>query len=125
MGTVCFLRRQLPARSLVLCLLAALLLAGCASTGRYGRALPPIFTQEQLSRPYVTIGQVTVSRERYGAPEDIDPADYEWANQALREEAAKVDADAIIFPEVKVQHNTYIFFPSSEITAQATAIRFR
>lgn len=117
--------RQRRAQALVPCLLAALLLAGCAGSPRYGRELPPIFTQEQLSRPYVKIGQVTVSRERYGAPEDLGPADYEWANQALRAEAAKIDADGIIFPEVKVQNSTYILFPSSEITAQATAIRFR
>ncbi len=117
--------RQRRARATAFCLVTALLLAGCAGAGRYGRELPPIFTQEQLSRPYVKIGQVVVTRERYGAPEDLGPADYEWANQALRAEAAKIDADAIIFPEVKVQSSTYLFFPSSEISAQATAIRFR
>ncbi len=117
--------RQRLVQALVSCLLPALLLSGCAGTGPYSRGLPPIFSQEELSRPYAKVGQLTVSRERYGAPEDLTPADYDWAYHALRTEAARIDADGIILPEVKVQNSTYIFFPSSEISAQATAIRFR
>lgn len=117
--------RQRRVQAVVSCLLMALVLSGCAGAHRYGRELPPVFSQDQIPRQFVKIGQLTVTRERYGAPEDIGPADYEWAYQALREEAAKIDADAIILPEVKVQSTTYILFPSSEITARATAIRFR
>jgi hypothetical protein len=117
--------RQRLVQALFSCLFLALLLSGCTGAGRYSRGLPPIFSQEELSRPYAKVGQLTVSRERYGAPEDLTPADYDWAYHALRTEAARIDADGIILPEVKVQNATYIFFPSSEISAQATAIRFR
>ncbi len=124
MGTFS-LCRQRRGQALVSCLLLALLLSGCAGTGRYSRGLPPIFSQEELSRPYAKVGHLTVSRECYGAPADLTPADYDWAYHALRTEAARMDADGIILPEVKVKNATYIFFPSSEISAQATAIRFR
>ena len=120
--SLCWQRRVLM---LVSCLFMGLLLSGCAGTSLYGRGLPPIFSQEELSRPYVKVGQLTVSRERYGAPEDLTPADYDWAYRALRTEAARIDADGIILPEVNVQNSTYIFFPSSEISARAMAIRFR
>jgi hypothetical protein len=117
--------RQRKVQAVFTCLLTTLLLSGCAGIGRYGRELPPVFSQDQLPRQFVKIGQLTVTRERYGAPEDLGPADYEWAYRALREEAAKIDADGIIFPEVTVQSTTYILFPSSEISARATAVRSR
>jgi hypothetical protein len=96
--------------------------AACASQVR---ALPPILTQEQLDRPYVKVGVVHVSRERYGSVEDLSPADYDWANQALREEAQRIGADAIIFPELRADTASYLLFPASEISATATAIKFR
>ena len=118
-------KRQRRVLALVSGLLGALLLSGCAGGGHYRRELPPVLSQDQFPREFVKIGQVTVTRERYGSPEALGPADYEWAYQALREEAAKIDADAVILPEVKVQSSTYLLFPSSEIAARATAIRFR
>ena len=117
--------RQHGNRALVSCLLLGLLFSGCAGTGRTAGGLPPIFGQEELTRPYTKVGLLTVSRERYGSPEDLTPADYDWAYRALRTEAARIDADGIILPEVRVQNSTYIFFPSTEISAHATAIRFR
>ena len=117
--------RQRRHRALASCLLLGILLCGCAGAGRTRSGLPPIFSQEELTRPYATVGLLTVSRERYGAPEDLTAADYDWAYRALRTEAARIDADGIILPEVRVQSSTYIFFPSTEISAKATAIRFR
>ena len=46
-------------------------------------------------------------------------------NLALRAEAAKIGADAVIFPEVTVELHTYIIFPKSEMKAKGTAIKFR
>jgi hypothetical protein len=100
-------------------------LTACSLFTNQVRSLPPILTQEQLERPYVKVGVVHVSRERYGSVEDLSPADYDWANQALREEAQRIGADAIIFPELRVDTASYLIFPASEISATATAIKFR
>ena len=109
----------------LLLLLAVALLASCATFTGQVRSLPPILTQEQLARPFVKVGIVEVSRDRFGSVEDLSPADYEWAYQSLREEAQKVGADALILPEVRGNTTSYILFPSSEITGKATAIKFR
>jgi len=99
--------------------------SGCATTGRHTGDLPPILTQDELLRPYQKLGVIMVQRERYGSPDDLTPADYSWGYQKLREEAAKIGADAVIFPEIKAELETYIFFPSSEMTAKGIAIKFR
>lgn len=102
-----------------------LLSSGCATTGHHASDLPPILTQDELLRPYQKLGVILVQRERYGSPNDLTPADYSWGYEKLREEAAKIGADAVIFPEIKAELETYIFFPSSEMTAKGIAIKFR
>jgi hypothetical protein len=97
----------------------------CATVPMGVKELPPILAQQQLVRPYERIGVVDVSRERFYNIEELTQADYEWAYRALREEAQKLGADAVIKPEVKLQVNTYQFFPSSEISAVGIAIRYR
>jgi uncharacterized protein YbjQ (UPF0145 family) len=97
----------------------------CATVPMDAKELPPILAQQQLVRPYEKIGVVDVSRERFYNIEELTQADYEWAYRALREEAQKLGADAVIKPEVKLQVNTYQFFPSSEISAVGIAIRYR
>ena len=110
---------------LPLVLLCALLFTGgCATAKHHATELPPILTQDELLRPYQKIGVIEVQRERYGSYEDLTQADYSWGYQALREEAAKIGADAVIFPEVKAEHQTYIVFPSSEMKAKGIAIKF-
>ena len=99
--------------------------SGCATTGRNAGSLPPIMSQDELARPYDKLGVITVQRERYGSPEDLSSADYEWGYQALREQAAKMGADAVIYPEIKGEGQTYILFPTSEMTAKGVAIKFR
>jgi hypothetical protein len=109
----------------LLLLCASLMSSGCATTGHHTGDLPPILTQDELLRPYQKVGVIEVTRERYGSPEDLTKADYNWGYQALRERAAKMGADAVIFPEVKAELDTYIFFPSSEMKAKGVAIKFR
>jgi hypothetical protein len=99
--------------------------SGCATTRHSGGELPPILMQDELLRPYQKIGIIEVHRERYGSPADLSPSDYNWGYQALREEAAKIGADAVIFPEVKAEQETYILFPTSEMKAKGVAIKFR
>jgi len=99
--------------------------AGCATTGQRAAELPPILAQDELLRPYQKMGVIEVQRERYGSPEDLTQADYKWGYQALREQAAKMGADAVIFPEIKAELETYVLFPTSEMRAKGTAIKFR
>ncbi|MBU5614985.1 hypothetical protein [Geomonas azotofigens] len=108
----------------VLLLLLAVACGGCTRVV-YRADAPPILTQEEILRPFQKVGTIEVHRVRYGAKEDLTPADYSWANDALRAEAAKIGADAVILPEVKVEMDTFIFFPKSEMTARGTAIKFR
>jgi len=117
---------RLKHTGLLLVLLCAVLFSsGCATTKPHAVELPPILTQDELLRPYQKMGVIEVQRERYGSYEDLTPADYSWGYQALREEAAKIGADAVIFPEVKSERQTYIIFPSSEMKAKGVAIKFR
>lgn len=98
--------------------------AGCATVALRVDA-PPILGQDELLRPYQKVGTIEVHRVRHFAKEDLTPADYNWAYDALRSEAAKIGADAVILPEVKVEMDTFIVFPKSEMTARGTAIKFR
>jgi hypothetical protein len=104
---------------------AVLFAAGCATTATHKQELPPLLAQDELLRPYQKVGTIEVRRERYGSPLDITPDDYNWAYQALREEAARIGADAVILPEVNVEEESYLFFPISEMKAKGIAIKFR
>lgn len=101
------------------------LLSGCATTNSGGRELPPLLAQDELLRPYVKLAVVEVSREQFGDVYELKTEDYNWACQALREEAAKIGADAVILPEIKVEATSYIIFPSSNVNGRGTAIKFR
>ncbi|MBJ6800468.1 hypothetical protein [Geomonas propionica] len=119
------IRRILKACSPLFVLLCLMLSPiGCTKVVFRGDA-PPILAQDELLRPFKKVGTIEVHRVRYGDKADLTPADYSWANDALRAEAAKIGADAVILPEVKIEMDTYIFFPKSEITARGTAIKFR
>jgi hypothetical protein len=104
---------------------AIFIVNGCATTPKPAGEPPPILTQDELLRPFQKIGVIEVHRERYGSREDLSPADYSWGYQALREEAAKIGADAVVFPEVSAELQTYIFYPTSEMKAKGIAIKFR
>jgi len=106
-------------------LLAVFLSSGCATTRNSGGELPPILAQDELLRPYQKIGVIEVHRARYGSPTDLSSGDYSWGYQALREEAGKIGADAVIYPEVNSELESYLFFPSSDIKARGIAIKFR
>lgn len=111
---------------LVILLLCGVLFgSGCATTATHSKELPPLLAQDEVLRPYLKMATVEVRRARYGSPEDFTPDDYSWAYKALREEAARIGADAVILPEVTVDVEKYLFFPTSEIKARGTAIKFR
>lgn len=127
----CLSARNLPSLLRAGCLAACAaivflaLLSGCATMKSGDRELPPLLAQDELLRPYVKLAVVEVNREQFGDMYELKTEDYAWVYQALREEAAKIDADAVILPEVKVEATSYILFPSSDVHGRGIAIKFR
>jgi len=110
-------------------LVMTLLLAGCAGVDSNTRDdssdLPPILTQDELVRPYIKLGRIQITREVFTTDALISTDVYDWGTAALRREAAKMGADAIIFPEVNGAHTTSGIIPSTEFRATGMAIKFK
>lgn len=112
------------------CLLfLASFVGGCASLTAnipVARELPPILSQDELIRPYTMIGRIQITREVYGIIDVLmTPEIREWGYSAIRTEAAKMGADAVILPEVTGRSITYLVIPSTEYRATGVAIRFK
>ncbi|NVN91467.1 MAG: hypothetical protein HXX11_12825 [Desulfuromonadales bacterium] len=115
---------------ILFCLLfLALSIAGCASLSANfsgARELPPILSQDELIRPHTKIGRIQITREVYGIIDPLMSPDIrEWGYTAIRTEAAKMGADAVILPEVTGRSITYLVIPSTEYRATGVAIRFK
>lgn len=110
-------------------LVMMLLLAGCAGMDSNTRddssGLPPILTQDELVRPYVKLGRIQITREVFTTDALIKTDVYDWGTAALRREAAKMGADAVIFPEVNGANSTSGLLPSTEFRATGVAIKFK
>lgn len=89
----------------------------------------PILTMEEVSeRSYTKIGRINIRRTVHLNDYVISPNLQEWAVEALQQEATKLGADAIIFPEVSSRELSQIgipSFPATEYRASGTAIRFK
>jgi hypothetical protein len=119
-GTRLKLCRMLFALFVVTCLLTS-----CAtSLFQVGNDsnLPPILADDELIRPYSQLGRIQIAVEIYG-PDLPDPK--KWGFRALREEAAKMGADAVVIPEVTSRPTTYLIVPSNEYRATGVAIKFK
>jgi len=116
--------RWIPAFSVLLLALGMLVVSGCASVTVHKENLPPVLTQNEIFRPYHKIANLQVSRQRYGAVTDISPEDYKWAYEALAVEAQRMGADAVMLPEITVELDNYVMFPTSHINARGVAIKF-
>jgi hypothetical protein len=107
-----------------------LLLSGCSAipiSTELGDP-PPILSQDELLRPYVILGRITIVREVYFTDYAIEPNLQQWGMQALRTEADKMDADAVILPEITSRAITIVMFPAfpaSEYRASGVAIKFK
>lgn len=113
-------------RLVVLSLAFISISVGCAPVRRASiKPLPPVLTQDEIRKPYVKMGVVECSKDTFGSIEGLTPADYDWAYGELREAAGRIGADALITPELRIEQDTFLFFPSSTIKAKGTAIRFR
>ncbi len=103
--------------------------AGCSATNPNTpppRDPPPILAQDELLRPYTKLGRIQITREIYGILDyKLNPDILEWGYAAIRAEAAKMDADAVILPEVTGTTTTYLVVPSTEYRATGIAIKFK
>ncbi len=105
-------------------LLLALLAGGCSTVTVSKGDLPPILFQEELIRSYEKLGRIQITREVYG-PGRLQMSEvHAWGYQVIREEAAKMQADAVIFPEISSHDTTYLIVPTVEYRATGVAIRF-
>lgn len=110
-------------------MLLPLFVTGCSTTKTSvspPRELPPILAQDELLRPYTNLGRIQITREIFGILDyKQNPDIREWGYAAIRSEADKMGADAVIFPEVTGATTTYILFPSTEYRATGVAIKFK
>ena len=115
-----------PARLFVFLLLSATLLSSCSLIGTTGNSDGlPILSQDELIRPYIKLGRIQVTRETYGSDYLLPPDIKAWGIAAVRREAEKMGADAIILPEVTGRTTTYGIIPSTEYRATGFAIKFK
>lgn len=105
------------------------ILAGCAAFSPYleqdNPNLPPILAQDEVIRAYVKLGRIQITREVYMSDAMATPDIREWGFSAIRREAAKMGADAVIFPEVTGGQTMAIILPSTEYRASGIAIKFK
>jgi hypothetical protein len=112
--------------SFTILILSVLFLCSCSTTWQTSRKEePPVLTQDELIRPYTKLGRIQVTREVFGADYAITPDITAWGLAAVRQEAEKMGADAIMLHEVTGRTTTYIIFPSTEYRATGFAIKFK
>lgn len=113
----------------LLCCTLMFMLVGCAAVSPYvdqdNLNLPPILAQDEVIRPYVKLGRIQIIREVYISDGMFDPDIRAWGFSAIRREAAKMSADAVIFPEVTGGRTMAVVLPSTEYRATGTAIKFK
>lgn len=118
-------------RLLLQALILVIALAACTAipvSKRESPDLPPVLAQDELLRSYTKIGRIQIVREVYFHDYALDPNLQAWGLRALREEASKMGADAVIFPEVSSRQLTIVAFPAfpaTEYRAAGTAIKFK
>lgn len=115
---------------LLLASIVQLSLTACSAIplSKAGGDLPPVLTQDELLRPYVTLGTIQIVREVYFTDYGWEPNLQQWGLDALRGEAAKMNADALILPEITSRAITIVVFPAfpaSEYRARGVAIKFK
>jgi hypothetical protein len=107
-------------------LLFSFLICGCSTTNSlHGTELPPVLAPDELTRPYTRLGRIQVTRETYGADYSLTPDIKLWGFTAVRQEAVKMNADAVVFVEVTGGTRLYGLIPSTEYRASGIAIKFK
>jgi hypothetical protein len=115
-----------PAILFIISMLFATLLNSCSTMRQTSHNDElPILTQDELIRPYTKLGRIQVTRETFGTDYLLSPDIKAWGLAAVRQEAEKMGADAIMLPEVTGRTTSYGFFPSTEYHATGIAIKFK
>jgi len=113
----------------ILLLFMVLISSGCQLINFSGSRLPPILSQDEIVRPYEKLGRIQITREVYLVDLSLSNDLRAWGFNALRHEAAKMNADAVILPEVTGHTNTPVnlpsAFPVAEYRATGVAIKFK
>lgn len=107
-------------------LVLLVLLSACAAfqlpSEQAGADLPPVLAQDEILRPYTVVGTIHITTEHYlpaGNP-------YEWGMTTLRNEAARMAADAVMLPEIVSRPvTTGQAFDASKWSARGVAIKFK
>lgn len=112
--------------SFTISLLLVTLLYGCSYTPQTLRNDTfPVLSQDELNRPYTKLGRIQVTRETYGSDNTLSSDIKAWGLAALRQEAEKMGADAIMLPEVTGRTTSHGIIPSTEYRATGFAIKFK
>lgn len=117
-------------RNSLACIAMIILIAFCSSGCNAIRPvaegeLPPLLAQDELIRPYIRLGRIQVTRETYGSDYSMTPDIKAWGFNAVRQEASKMGADAVMLLEVDGRTTTYGVLPSTEYRATGVAIKFK
>lgn len=111
-----------------LALLSLLALTACMRIEtldkRVTPADPPIMSIESVQKPYVKVATIQTARRVLGSINELDADDLEWGYRALRKEACRVGADAVLFPEISTDFRSFSLIPYTVIKAKAIAVRF-
>lgn len=110
-------------------LLLIIVMAVCVALPIAGTSgsLPPMMSLDELKQSYSKIGRIQVARKAYFTDYAMPPQLHEWATSALRKETGKLNADAVILPEVTSRQIDIVVFPSfpaTEYRATGVAIKF-
>lgn len=115
-----------PAILFIVLLILSTLLNSCSTTKQASHhdALP-ILSQDELIRPYTKLGRIQVTREVFVTDYLMSSDIKAWGLAALRHEAEKMGADAVMLPEVTGHTTTSGIIPSTEYRATGFAIKFK
>ncbi len=113
-------------KSFVIYFMLLLLLASCATTKQTSQDDGlPVLSQDELLRPYTKLGRIKVTREIFVTDYLFSPDIKAWGLAAVRHEAEKMGADAIMLLEVTGRTTNYGIIPSTEYQATGFAIKFK
>lgn len=115
-----------PSILLIILLLFTAISTGCSTSRHNVRADEiPILSQDELIRPYIKLGRIQVTREVYGTDYSISPDISAWGLSAVRQEALKLGADAVMLPEITGRTTMSGIIPLTEYRATGFAIKFK
>ena len=115
-----------PLILLLVLLLMSAVSTGCSTTRHSMNAEElPILSQDELIRPYIKLGRIQVIREVYGVDYSVSVGINAWGLAAVRQEAVKLGADAVMLPEVTGRTITSGILPLTEYRATGFAIKFK